>query len=256
MRYNLYLPLLIPFIILLLLEWFYWQAKMIYVVYVLAMLLLFFTIRQFINTARHSERWWNLAILPVCFFTGLLVFSTMIPSHWLVQLLFVVNTVFLYFYFRTIYNFLVLPKNYKEGSLENISSYGNFLAFYFIASSIYGMRIFLNIDIWLLLLIALVFISLIVYQMLWVNRINLRIGLLYLAIICLILAELAWSASFLTLSYYVLGLLLAVCYYVVIGLSRFYLLGRLSRATVKAYLIFGFSSILVVLLTANWFSYN
>ena len=256
MKYNRYLPLFITLFTWLLMEWFFWQARMIYVVYALVIILFFFAIRQFVIGASHSEKWWNLAILPICFFTGLLVFSTLIPNRTLIQALFMVNALFLYVYFRTIYNFLILPKNYKSGSLENISSYGNFLAFYFIASAMYGMQVFLNIDIWLLLLIALVFIGLIIYQMLWVNRIDPRQGVLYLIIICLILAELAWSASFLTLSYYVLGLLLAVCYYVLIGLSRFHLLNRLTKATVKAYLIFGFSSILAVLLTANWFSYN
>jgi len=66
---------------------------------------------------------------------------------------------------------------------------------------------------------------------------------------------LAWAASFTSLSFYILGLILAVCYYILIGLIRFYLLGRLTRQTIKLYLIFGLSSIFLVLLTAKWIAY-
>jgi len=63
---------------------------------------------------------------------------------------------------------------------------------------------------------------------------------------------LAWSVSFLTLSYYVLGLIVAICYYVLIGLVKAYLLDNLSAKTVKWYLIFGFLALILVLLTARW----
>jgi len=86
----------------------------------------------------------------------------------------------------------------------------------------------------------------------WANRIDLKIGFFYILIISLVLTELTWSASFLTLNFYILGLILAVCYYILIGLTRFHLLDKLTKRLVKLYLFYGFGSILIVLLTANW----
>jgi len=71
-------------------------------------------------------------------------------------------------------------------------------------------------------------------------------------LVCLVLVELAWSISFLTLSYYILGLILAICYYILIGLVRFYLLGTLDKKIAKLYLIYGFGALLIVLLTSRW----
>lgn len=239
-----------------LMELYFWKPKLIYVAVILGYLLMFFTIRQFLLESRKKESWLNYSILPIVFFTGLTVFSTMVSSSLLVQLLIIINTIFLYFYFRTIYYYLVKTKLYQPNSLQNISSYGNFLAFYFIASSVYGLQVFMGISIWILMIFTLGAIAIITYQVLWVNKVDLEPGAVYILIICLALTEIAWAASFLTLSFYILGLILAVSYYILIGLVRFYLLGRLSKSLVKIYLIFGLSSIIIVLLTAKWISFS
>jgi hypothetical protein len=256
MKYNHYRTLLTPAAAFLLMEMFFFWPKLIYVALVMAVLIFFFTVRQFTLAAKRQEKWWNYLILPAGFFAGNAVFSAMIPSPWFIQFMFAVNWLFNILYFRTIYYYLLRVEKYQAQRLENISSYGNFLAFYFIASSVYGLQIFLNIDIWVLIIGLLFFIFLIVYQVFWANGIDIHLGLFYAIIISLVLVEIAWSASFLTLNFYILGLLLAVCYYILIGLARFYLLSKLSNKIIKLYLIFGFSSILLVLFTANWLSYG
>jgi hypothetical protein len=252
MKYNCFLPLLISLAVIILSEIFFFWPQMIYVILVLAVLLFLFTLRQFKQASLKKEKWWNFLILPSCFYVGLIVFSSLIPNKLLVQLLFIFNTVFLYFYFRSLYYYLIKPDFYHDHSLENFSSYGNFLAFYFIASAIYGLQAFLNIPVWLLALVILVVVGLIVYQIIWINKINIHVGLFYILLACLILVELAWSVTFLPLSFYILGLILSICYYMSIGLIRFYLLNRLDKKIIKLYLIFGFSSIFMVLLTARW----
>jgi len=252
MKYNCFLPLLISLAVIILSEIFFFWPQMIYVILVLAVLLFLFTLRQFKQASLKKEKWWNFLILPSCFYVGLIVFSSLIPNKLLVQLLFIFNIVFLYFYFRSLYYYLIKPDFYQDQSLENFSSYGNFLAFYFIASAIYGLQAFLNIPVWLLVLVMLVVIGLIVYQIIWINKINIHVGLFYILLACLILVELAWSVTFLPLSFYILGLILSICYYMLIGLIRYYLLNRLDKKIIKLYLIFGFSSIFMVLLTARW----
>lgn len=252
MQYNRFLPLIIPGVVFLFLELFYFYPKLIYVSLVFVLLLFLFAARQFVLSSEKEEKSWNILILPSVFTINLVMFSTLVSSKFFIQFLFFLCVVFLYYCFRTFYFYLIKTGSYKKYSLENISSYGNFLAFYFLASSVYGLQSFLNAPLWLLMLFLLVFIALIVYQTIWVNQINLKEGMFFLLLIDLILLELAWSISFLTLSYYILGLVLTISYYILIGLIRFYLLGILNRRHVKLYLVFGFSSILFVLLTARW----
>ena len=211
-----------------------------------------FTARQFVIASNKAEKWWNYFILPALFSLNLIVFSTMVSDTFLLQVLFVLNLVFLYMYFRSIFYYLTEHSKYKEHSMENFSSFINFLSVYFLASGIYGLQSFLNAPIWLLMIIFLAEICLIIYQVMWANKINLKMGFFYIIIAGLTMLELAWSISFLTLSYYILGLIVVVCYYILIGMIRFYLLGTLTATQIKQYLIFGFSSILVVLFTARW----
>lgn len=251
MQYNRLWPIIVTVFSFVSMELFYFWPKLFYVTLVFLFLLFFFICWQFVRVSK-KEKWWVYAILPSIFTFGLLLFSLLVPSRWLVHILFIFNIIFLYFYFRTIYFYLIKPDLYKEYYLENLSAYGNFLAFYLLSSAVYGLQSFLNLPIWVLLGILLILVSLIVYQMLWAYKINIGQSLLYILIISLIIFELAWSMSFLTLSYYILGLLLSICYYLLISIVKFYLLEQLNNRIIKLYLFYGFFIIFTILLTARW----
>jgi len=94
--------------------------------------------------------------------------------------------------------------------------------------------------------------ALIIYQIIWVNKIELKKGLPYILISCLILVELCWSISFLPFNYNISGLSLAICFYVIIGLIKNYLLDKLDAVKIKTYLILGSVSLFLILFTARW----
>jgi len=75
---------------------------------------------------------------------------------------------------------------------------------------------------------------------------------LYILIGCLVMVELAWSISFLPFNYIVAGLILSICYYILINLIRNYLLGELNSKKVRIYLIIGLIGIVFALLTSRW----
>jgi hypothetical protein len=252
MRYNRFLPILVPFLSFLLLELYYFRTKTIYLVLVFLLLFFFFTCRQFVLGSSKKEKWYNLFILPVIFTVGLVLYTTMIQGKIFIQMLIFLNIAFLYYYFRSSYYFLIKTESYREGSMENFSAYGNFLSVYFISSSIYGLQSFLNFSVWQSMVVLILVISITIYQVFWANKIDWHLGLFYGLLLSLVLLEISWSVAFLTLSYYILGLMVAICYYVIIDLVKNYLLNKLDRRTVKMYLIFGFFSIIIVLLTARW----
>ncbi len=248
-----FLPLLTPLISLFLLELFYFKYKLIYLSVFLLFILFYFTVDNFLKYSKVKESLLGLLLLPTYYTIGLVSFSVMISDGRLVQFLFLLNVLFLHFYFLIIYNYLINCEKYKQGTLENFSSHGNFIAMYFIASSVYGLQSLVNFSVVLLILVLLIFLVAVVHQVFWVNKIKNKTGQIYIFISILVIMQLAVALWFLTLSFYILGLLLAIYYYTLIGLIRFYLLGDFRRNIVKLYFILGFSSILIVLLTARWF---
>jgi hypothetical protein len=252
MKYIRILPLAIPFLIFLLFELFFFYPKNIYVALVISGLLVFFAVSRFAKEAQARERLWNFLILPVFFLTGLGFYSALISSHLFVQILFIFNSVFLYFYLRSIYYYLIKPLGQGDLPLENIYSYGSFLVFFFISSLIYGLQSFLNIPIWPMM-IALVFIAgLVVYGVMRANEIKTKEVLIFILISSLVLVELAWSISFLPLNFNIAGLILALCYYMFTGLAKHHFLEKLDKKIARLYLLSGFGSITILLLTARW----
>jgi hypothetical protein len=252
MKNNRLLPLLAPLSVYTLLQIYFFWPKMMYLCLAAIILVFLFLIRQFILENGQKEKWWNLFFWPACLIVSLVVFSTLIPSRFIVQILFLLAFFMLSAYFKTTYFYLVKVRNYKEQSLENLSSYGNFLSFYFAASSIYGFQVFLNADTRYLMAILLAFTVAIVLQVFWSNKIAIKENLYFLFMIALVMIELAWAASFLTLSFYILGMIIAVSFYMLIGMVKFYIKGILNARLCKLYLIFGFCSIAAVLLTSRW----
>jgi hypothetical protein len=252
MRLSRFYPLLIPALIYSLSEVYNFWHKSIYAVMIICVFVFIYSSISLVKENISNEKWWNIFILPSYFTIGLFVFIAMLANSFLIQALFLLNVVFQYYYFKTIYSRTVKSENYQNYSLENLSAYGNFLSVYFISSSIYGLQSFLDFSVWLLMMIMLFFLALIIYQAFWSSAINPKNTFFYLLLFCLTMIEIAWSTSFLPLSYYIMGLLFALCFYILIGLLRFHLLGKLDKRAVKLYLIYGFSCMLLVFLTSRW----
>lgn len=249
---NRYLAFLVPLAILVLLQVYFFSPGLIYVVLIISALLLFFTVRQFVNESKRKERVGNYLILPMIFTFSAVMFSTLMPFAFIIQILIFVIYLFINFYLRTLYFYFLKPERYKSESLENFSSYGNFLSFYFTASALYGFQSFLGTEFWQIIIFLLAIIILIVYQVFWTNKILTKQGILYIIILPLLYVEMAWAISFLSLSFYVLGLILSILYYIGIGLTRFYLIEKINGQILKIYLTFGFISIFAIIISSRW----
>jgi len=252
MKLNRFLPLLTPLVVYVLNEVYFFHPKLIYVAVVLINLLIFFTFWQFCAVSQIDKRWWNYLILPAIMSTIVIVYSIFLSSKAIIQVLFILNLVFLYLYLRYTYYYLLNPSAYKISSIENISSYISWLSFFLLASTIYGLQSFLNLSIFRLVLVMLIIAVLIIYQIIWANKIDFKKSLPYILISCLILVELSWAISFLPFNYNISGLSLAICFYVIVGLVKNYLLNKLDLARVKVYLALGSISLFLILFTARW----
>ncbi len=246
-KYKRFLPLLTPFLIYLFSNLLYFKSNYIYFVFIVSFFLIVFT-----SFSLASFRGvFIISILPVFFTFSSLAFILLLPRFF-IQLFLLTILFVLYVYFKTVYYYLFDKTYYKKGYLQNLSSYANFLTVYFLSSFMYGIQILVSVPIYDLILFFILAVFLLVYQVFWANEISFRSSAHFILLITLLLSELAWAVSFLTLNYFVLGLILAISYYVIIGLSRFYLLDILNKKLVKMYLSFGLVSVLAVILTARW----
>jgi len=252
MRINRWLPLIIPLIILILFQLYFIFPKIIYIVLILMNLAIFFTTWQFSKASQVDKKWWNFFILPSVMSSMILIYTLFLDNKTIIQVIFLINALLVYFYFRYVYFYLIKPVAYEVFSIENISSYGNFLTFFLLASIIYGLQSFLDISIWLLELVIAALSILILYQYFWANKIDLKKGMLYILIDCFILIELSWSISFLPLNFNILGLSLAICYYMLTGIIGSYLLDKLDSKKLRIYLSLGLISQAIILFTARW----
>lgn len=253
MKYNRFLPILIPLLIWFGTQFFLAYPTMIYVVMVVSVLLIFFALWQFARASSVDKAWWNFLILPAMLVLSVIVYSSLQTAAWFVQFLFILNLVICYIFFRFSYYYLLNPASYKISSIENLSLYGNFLIFFFIAAILFGFQSFLNAPTWLTTLAVALFSALIIYQVFWANKIKIKEHLAFLLIIVLVLAELAWAISMLSLDNNIAGFTLAIFYYMMIGLCRMELVSGLTKEKLRLYLGFGFTSIAIILLTARWF---
>lgn len=228
------------------------MPKFIYAAVFLMIIILFFTVLRFCRASKNDKQWWNYLILPSSMSISTAVYSVFLSSKSVIQILFFLNLLFLYFYLKRIYYYLLNPALYEVFSIENISSYLSWFSFFMISAAIYGLQSFLNISVFYLVMILLAFSALIIYQIFWANKIELGKGLPYIPLSCFILAELCWSISILPFSYNISGLCLAVCFYVITGLVKNHLLDKLDAKAVKIYLTVGVSSLFLILLTSSW----
>lgn len=195
---------------------------------------------------------WNFLIVPLFLMTGGLFFILFLEHQIIRHFLVFLVAVLLWLYSEAIFIYIYQHEKYQVNSLENISSYINLISALFFYSGFFGLLIFLNISIWLVVLLVLLVTVFLSYQTMWVNKIIFGKSLLYILIIGLVLCELAWVLSFLPINFYVSGVFLSVIYYLLSGISRFHLLGTLDVKVIRRHLIISLIMLILILGTTRW----
>jgi hypothetical protein len=257
MKYDRFLPLIVPFIVLLSFELLFFYPRSVYLSFGIALLIILVGARRIATVSEKKEKWWSLFLLPLYLTIGTFLLVIILPLRSsvgiaLIQTIFALSTIIIHLYFRSIYSYLINTARYRKNSLAYFSSYANFIAVYFIASAAFGLQSFLSLSIWILMFIVLVFVAAAAYETMWASNISGPSSFFYLALSCLSVFEIVWVVSFLPLSFYIMGLLVAISFYIILGLVRMQLLDSLNRGIIKTYLTLGVMSLILVLMTARW----
>lgn len=250
---NRLIPILAPLLIFLFLEFFFLKPHYIYLIAFLLLSMVGAATWKIIGKGlvTGSARWLYL-LTPIALLLSGVLFLLFLERTWAKHLLAASLSVLSGIFWENIFVYIYQHEKYQINSLENISNYLNLTSMFLFNSSLFGFFLFLNMPLWQLSLVALIFAFILTFQTIWINKIKPGAAWLSIMAICLIIFEMFWAVSFLPTAFYVNGLLIATIFYLTNNLMRLHLLDALNKKVVRRYLILCGAVIVLVLGTAKW----
>jgi len=246
------LPYFSASLLLFLYEFLLWKPSFIYFIAPLLIITVILTIWRLTNKNFKSKDFGHFLLSPLLFIISCSIILLFLENNNIKQI-FIIGSVLTYILIIiNIYSFFHQTEKYQPYTIENLSGYVNLISIFLFYASFYSFGLFINTPTWFLTILVFIVTILISYQTLWVNKINFRKARLFLIIIGIIIAELFWCVDFLPTSYFVNAVILIIFYYVIINVSRDYLLGLINFKSVRQYLLVSFFVLILILATAPW----
>lgn len=172
-------------------------------------------------------------------------------------------------------NFNLFYKQKTTASFVNFFSCLNLLTAFMFYAALGALGVFLNLDNWILFIIAAIFNLIAFYNNYYavsflrehqkgddlVNLLNQKIEILigrdktqrlaYTAVPALIILEVLWVLTFLPTSFYVNSFIITACFYVITGLTKNRLNNNLSKKIIRKYLLISGFCLLLIIFTAR-----
>lgn len=195
---------------------------------------------------------WNLAGAPWLFFASAAGLFTLVEFPVQRLVLAAVVSVLIFLFTEQVFAYVHTPAVYQAYAIQHLSLGMNVLTVFFLSAFAFGLRIFLQAPLYALAPVVAATAGYVMYQTLWVSKMEHRRALVYAASGGILLAELFLSLVLLPLGFYPNAAILAFAAYVFLGISRASFLEQASRPLVTRYLLAGGVFSLVVLATAQW----
>ena len=252
MKYKRIIPVIVPLLIWLLGELFLRRPSLFYSALALSVLIIVLSVKYL--AGRTKNDWPLLAIAPVLFVLTFFCYIAIISGLFWIQALLLLIVWFLFIYLKNLYYYFTHKESESlfEDKLDNLLIVSGFLSVFAAATTLFSLSIFIPWPVWATILILAVVIWLLFIQAMPFKKIHPERAKVLVLISVLGLAELAWGLSLLPLKFHLLGLFLAIGYYLALFIIRLHLRGTLNRRTLKLPFILGALAFLVLFLTARW----
>ncbi len=234
MKYQRIIPLITPLSVWLLCQAFLRWPGFFYSVLAIGSLLIVLSVKYLVG--REKSAWPLLTIAPVIFFLTFSCYAAIIIGGFWVQFLLVLIFWFLFVYLKNLYYYFTHKEleSIFEDKLDNLLLVGSFLSVFTAATVLFSLSTFITWPLWATIMILAAVICLLFIQFMPFKRVNPEQAKALIMVSVLGLAELAWGLSFLPLKYHLLGLFMAIGYYLVLVIIRFHLQGNLNRRSLGA----------------------
>lgn len=215
--------------------------------------LLVFWIFKLFKTVGNKKNltWLNYSVLPLAFHLSSILYFSIEPNLIIGQLILFLNAFFQFHYLKNIYYFIANKENRSE-QLKNISFFGGVLIVFFSAGFIYGLKAFLGYPLLPVFFAFSLAIFASWYQIFIFGPFSIKKNINFFLIALLSLLQIALVLFFLPFSYYILGIIITLAFYFVVGIGRLYLQGFIPKKQLKFYLFFTILAGFFLLLTARW----
>jgi len=241
-----------PLLIFLGLELMFFQIKIIPACLIFIFIILLIFLKFLIREKIFSLNFFYLSILPFLLIFLAIGWLFILNEDWLRHLIIFILVFILGLYLENIYLFFYYPAFYQIESLENFSAFLNLLIFFLLAINLNTLNVFLNFQIWLLSLILVAFLSLLILQSFWANKLKTKIRFIYLLILNIIILEIFWGLFFLPTNFYVNSLILTIFFYFSWGIFKSKLKEKLDKRSLQRYLIISIILLLLAIMTSSW----
>ena len=202
---------------------------------------------------RIASLWtWLLCLTPTCLIVGgwlLLIFSRGPAVRHFYGLLIALS---LWIFLNVVFFFEHSRSRYQEHSLENVTGYLNIAAIFLLTSGLLNLILFLGLP--ALVLAAIPLMGTILYfGLLLFSGVTEFRRWVHLGVVAVLLLELMVAVAALPTSVYVGGMVVALGYYLLTGLSRNWLLRIQETSVIYRYLTVTTVLLIIILVSAKWF---
>ncbi len=195
---------------------------------------------------------WNLVLAPWVFLASAEGIFLLLEYPLQRMVLAVMTALIFFFFAEQVFAYLHASATYQPYAIQYISLGMNVLTIFFMTAFAFGAWTFLQAPLALLAALVFAVAAYVVYQTLWVSKMEHRRALTYgLAGGCA-LTELFLALVFLPTGFYVHAAGLALVAYLFLGLTRAKFLGQLNRSLVSRYVTVSGILCAAVFATAQW----
>jgi hypothetical protein len=246
------LVFLCPLAIVLGLELLFVNKQLLYWVIVTVTLLFLLTLKFLIKEKFFSRDFFFMSLLCLLSFYYSLGLLFLISSSIVRQVIVVAFFLLIVFYLDNLFLFYYRPQQYQPNTLEKIGAFINLLIFFLMAINLNAFSVFLNLPMWILLIVLILTATFLLYQNFWLYKIKDKFRIIYTFISIVIFVEFFWAIFFLPTDFYINGIILTIIYYLLSGLMLAQLNKKLEKNLILRYVILSSALSAFVLITANW----
>lgn len=219
----------------------------------LLFLLIFILFARLLNWRPHKTESWLLLGTPLMLLFASEVVFLFLDSATLRLGLSVIAAFFLYFYAEHLFGFVHLPVFYQPHALQNLTMVLQVLAMFFFVAGLHAFVLFVPfIPLIVLVILLIPYTCASIFLSLWMGKAPRDIQRRYAVGGTILFTELFIALSFLPSTFTTSAALLAICFYLFLGLTRAHVQAKLTRRLVRRYLGLSFLMLVLVIMSARW----
>lgn len=205
----------------------------------------------------HQSHWrleyLGLAAPMILLLLGTYSFLLIQENIWLQLIALVVTTICFFLFEKNVAVFLFQPSRYIPYSLEHISIYCTMVAAFFCYVSVAMLGQLHLTRLRYLFIIMFILTAIMVWQNFWIQKIAWPKMWRFIVVISVVLTQVLAALYFWPVSFFVVGCLLTLMLYLILHLSRHFLMQTLTKRLTWRYSLICIAATTFILATAQWY---